>query len=329
MVNRKYVAQRLALMVMSAFLVVTLLFFLFRQVPGGPVGALAPAGLPENVRQRLIENYGLNQPLWKQYLLYMWNLVQLNLGHSFFHNQSVSTVLIPRLLNTLSMMLSAVIFSYVVGIYLGTQLAWLRGQRIERLGMVIVLIARSTPVFWTGLILLYVFSFQFDLFPIGGMRSIDATYSGPVEKFLSLDFLYHLALPMVSLSLYYIGLPLLLMRNNMLEVLTQDYINTAMAKGLSDRRVMFNHAARNAILPVVTAFAVAVGFSVGGQVLIEQVFSWPGLGKEMVQAAARNDYPMAQAAFLTLAVIVLVMNFIADLTYTYLDPRVRLGGHDE
>jgi peptide/nickel transport system permease protein len=132
-------------------------------------------------------------------------------------------------------------------------------------------------------------------------------------------------LPVFTLCTYYTGLPLLLMRNNLLEVLSENYIDTARAKGLTNRRILLVHAARNAILPVVTAFAIAIGFAVGGQVLIEQVFSWPGLGREMVQAALRSDYPVAQGAFALLSFIVITMNFVADLAYTYLDPRVRLG----
>jgi peptide/nickel transport system permease protein len=156
---------------------------------------------------------------------------------------------------------------------------------------------------------------------------MQASYTTNAEKFLSTDFLYHLVLPVFTLCTFYTGLPLLLMRNNLLEVLSEDYIKTARAKGLTERRILFRHAARNAILPVVTAFAIAIGFAVGGQVLIEQVYSWPGLGREMVQASLRSDYPLAQGAFMLLSVIVITMNFFADLTYSYLDPRVRLGGN--
>jgi peptide/nickel transport system permease protein len=223
-------------------------------------------------------------------------------------------------------MLTAILISYSVGIYLGAHLGWIRGTKLERIEMFAVLCARSLPVFWTGLIVLYIFSFRLGLFPIGGMRSISASPTGVVDTFFSVDFLHHLVLPTVSLSLYYTGLPLLLMRNNMLEVITEDYIETARAKGLPRRRIVFVHAARNAILPVVTAFAIAIGFSIGGQVLIETVFSWPGLGREMVNSALRSDYPMAQGAFLLLATIIIVMNFLADMAYTYLDPRVNVDG---
>lgn len=323
--NRNYVAQRLVMMVMSVFIIITILFFLFRQVPGGPIAAMAPGTLPADVRQQLIEQYALDEPLWSQYVSYMTAFVQGNFGRSFYYGAPVIDIVRGRLLNTLALMLPAILLSYTIGIYVGAQLGWIRGSQMERIEMLVVLVLRSTPVFWTGLVLLYIFGFQLSWFPIGGMRSVGAQWAGPIDKFVSPDFLHHVTLPVIALSFYYTGLPLLLMRNNMLESLTEEYIQTARAKGLPDRRIMLRHAARNALLPVITAFAVAIGFSVGGQVLIETVFSWPGLGKEMVDSSLRNDYPLAQATFLMLASMVIAMNFLADMMYTYLDPRVRLG----
>lgn len=327
MVNRQYIARRLALMVLSLLVVITILFFLFRLVPGGPMAAVISPTMTEEAKELIREDLGLNEPLWKQYLTYMIHIVQGDLGRSFYYNRPVQTIIIDRFQNTMSLMLTAFIISYTLGTYLGAQLGWLRGTNKERAGMIVVLAIRSTPVFWTGMVLLYIFSFWLNLFPIGGMRAVSASYTpGSIGKFLTLDFVYHLILPVITLCTFYTGLPLLLMRNNLLEVLSEDYIRTAKAKGLTSRRVLFRHAARNAVLPVVTAFAIAIGFAVGGQVLIETVFSWPGLGQEMVTASLRSDYPLAQAAFMLLSIIVLIMNFVADLTYTYLDPRVRLGG---
>ncbi|SIR87760.1 peptide/nickel transport system permease protein [Haladaptatus litoreus] len=326
MVNKRYVARRLALMVVSLFTVVTILFFLFRMVPGGPMSAIMSPRMSPEAQRRVIEEFGLNEPLWKQYLLYMAQVVQLDFGQSFYYSRPVTSIIGDRFINTMALMLTAFTISYAFGIYFGAQLGWIRGTTKERAGMLVVLLLRSTPVFWTGMIVLYIFSFELGMFPLGGMRGVTANYSGTADKFLSVDFLYHLALPVFTLCTYYTGLPLLLMRNNLLEVLSEDYIDTARAKGLTNRRILFQHAVRNAILPVVTAFAIAVGFAVGGQVLIETVFSWPGLGREMVQAALRSDYPVAQGAFALMSFIVITMNFIADIAYTYLDPRVELGG---
>ncbi|MWV65072.1 ABC transporter permease subunit [Halorubrum sp. JWXQ-INN 858] len=328
MVNRRYVVRRFALMLVSLFMVLSVLFVLFRLVPGDPMSTVMDPRMPPEAREMVAEQYGLNEPLYVQYALYMTNVVQGDFGISFYYQRPVFDIIWGRLSNTLALMLTAFVMSYAVGTYLGAHLGWIRGTARERVEMTIVLLIRSAPVFWVGMVMLYVFSFQLGWFPLGGMRSVDAQYANAFEKFLSPDFLYHLVIPVITLSLFYTGLPLLLMRNNLLEVLTEDYIDTARAKGLAERRIMIRHAARNAILPVVTAFAIAVGFSVGGQVLIEQVFSWPGLGREMVQASLRNDYPLAQATFFLLSVIVISMNFMADLAYSYLDPRVQIGGEE-
>lgn len=325
MVNARYILRRIALMIVSLFVVLTVLFVLFRMVPGDPLSTVLTPRMSPEVRQQLVQRYGLNEPLYVQYLHYLANVVQGNFGVSFYYGRPVFDIVLDRLVNTLVLMLSSFVVAYAIGTYLGAHLAWIRGTTRERVEMTVLLLVRSTPVFWTGMMLLYVFAFELNLFPIGGMRGFEAQQTGIIETFVSVDFVHHAVLPVVSLSLYYLGLPLLLMRNNMLEVLTEDFVDTARAKGVSNRRIMLFHAARNAILPVVTAFAISIGFSVGGQVLIETVFSWPGLGQEMVQASIRNDYPLAQASFFLLSVIVIVMNFVADLAYSYLDPRVRLG----
>lgn len=312
-------------MIFSLYVVSTLLFILFRQTPGGPTQMMT-AGVPADVRDRIIEQHGLNEPLRVQYLQYLANLLQGDLGVSFYTGQEVTDVILQRLPNTLALVLTAIVIAYALGVYVGAHMGWMRGNKLERMEMTTVLLARSMPVFWTGLVLLYVFSFRLGWFPVGGMASVTEANQGTLKRFFSLDFLHHVVLPVVSLTIYYLGLPALLMRNNMLEIITEDYIDTAKAKGLPTRRIIFRHAARNAVLPVVTAFAIAIGFSVGGAVLIETVYSWPGLGKTMVDAALQSDYPLAQGTFLLLATMVIIMNFIADLLYTYLDPRVSVGG---
>lgn len=329
MVNQKYLLKRTTLMLFSLFMIATVLFLLFRLVPGDPARVIAAGPVDPEISDRLAEQYGLDRPLYEQYLLWWYQLFQGNLGHSFYHNTPVTDVILDRLANTLSLMLTAYVGVFIIGIYVGIQLAWLRGKKIERLGVFLVLFARSMPVFWTALLLLYTFSFQLGWFPVGGLRSTDAVYTNQTEKFLSLDFLYHLVLPVASLMIYQSVLPVLLMRENMLEIVTSNYIDTAKAKGVPERRIAVWHAARSAALPVITAFALAIGFSVGGQVLVETVFSWPGLGLEMVNSSLRNDYPVAQATFLMLAALVIVMNFVADLAYEYLDPRVEMGVEQE
>ena len=175
------------------------------------------------------------------------------------------------------------------------------------------------------MVLLAILSFKFGWFPSGGASSPGMVYAGEWQRMFSLDYLHHLALPVFTLALYLQGLPLLLMRSNMLEVMHEEFVTMARMKGLSEWRIVIRHAARNAMLPVVTAFALGVGISMGGNVVIETVFSWPGIGRLLVQAVANLDYPLAQGAFLMIAAVLAVMNFMADLLYMTLDPRVTHG----
>ena len=184
---------------------------------------------------------------------------------------------------------------------------------------------RAAPEFWLGMVLLAVFSFQLGWFPSGGANSPGAMYTSEWARLTSRDFLWHLVLPAATLALYLQGLPLLLMRSNMLDVMSEDFITMARMKGLSQWTIVIRHAARNALLPVATAFALGFGASIGGNVVVETVFSWPGLGKLLVGAVASSDYPVAQGAFFLITVVLVTMNFIADLLYTVLDPRVSHG----
>jgi peptide/nickel transport system permease protein len=199
-------------------------------------------------------------------------------------------------------------------------MAWRRQGPLDTAGTVMALIFQSAPPFVTGILLLMVLSYRLDLFPTGGMFT-----PGAARAFLSGDFLHHLVLPTITVSLYYLATPMLIMRDSMLEVMGSDFIELAKAKGLAPHVVMIKHAARNALLAVVTVASLMVGFAIGGQVLVETVFSWPGMGKLMVEAASSHDYPVAQGTFLVLAALVIFLNLLADISYCYLDPRIKLG----
>jgi len=201
-------------------------------------------------------------------------------------------------------------------------MAWRRGSRFELSMLATSLAFRSAPLFWTGIMALLVFSYTMKWFPIGGMHTPGQEFAGVLDKYVNLDFLHHLILPSLVGAIYFMASPMLIMRNSMLEVMGEDFIEMAKAKGLKDHTVMFKHAMRNALLPVVTVLSLMIGFAIGGQVLLETVFRWPGMGREMVLAIQRFDYPMAQASFFMLGVIVIILNFITDLLYGYLDPRV-------
>ena len=208
----------------------------------------------------------------------------------------------------------------------GAWLAWKRGSWLERIAVPAVLATRAAPEFWIGMVLLALLSLQRSA---GSRPAAPAARAWPTPATGSAssrsDYLQHLALPVLTLALYLQGLPLLLMRSNMLEVMHEEFVTMARMKGLSEWRIVIGHAARNALLPVVTAFALGVGLSMGGNVVIETVFCWPGIGRMLVQAVSVHDYPLAQGAFLMIALVLALMNFVADLLYMILDPRVSHG----
>lgn len=318
----KYTFKRLLIMLVMILLVSTMIFFLFRAMPGDPTAFVVDPSMPPEARAVLLERYGLNGTLWDQYIIFVKDLVKLDLGNSFFYGKSVSTVIGERMPATLILMFTAMIFSYAIGIFGGAWMAWKRGNALESTGITFALIFRSAPTFWVGLMAILFFSAKLKWFPAQGMRTSGYTGDTFKEIFLNLDFLKHLILPSIVAGLYFIATPLLIMRNSMLEVLSEDYIEMAKAKGLRERTILYRHAARNALLPVVTAGALFIGSAIGGQVLIEVVFSWPGLGREIVQAVTRHDYPLAQGAFIIISTIMMGMNLVADLLYAALDPRI-------
>jgi peptide/nickel transport system permease protein len=214
--------------------------------------------------------------------------------------------------------LSAILVGGAVGTYCG----WKRGGVIEKISIIITLFLRSVPIYWLGIMLLSIFVFWLGWFPGGGMHSLGFFTDSFWGKYLSLDFLRHLLLPGFCAFLTYLCDPLMIMRGSILEVQGEDYIELARGKGLSEWQVMFKHGMRNAILPLITYVAILVGFAFGGQVLLETVFSWPGMGREMVLAVTRQDYPVCQAAFFLMATVTVMMNFIVDLLYGLLDPRI-------
>ncbi|WP_266075631.1 ABC transporter permease [Haladaptatus caseinilyticus] len=307
---------------LTLWAVATALFMLFRLMPGDPTSYIISPGMTPEVRQRLVDSYGLNDPLWVQYVRYIENLLTLDLGRSFKTNERVVDVLVTYLPNTLILMLTAFVVAYIIGITLGVFTGWYRGSQFEKSAVVTALVGRSVPSFWMGILVLWIFGAKLGVIPMSGMTSLG---SGPKDFWgmvFSVDFLHHLIAPVIVLAFYYMGYPLLIMRNSMLETLSEDFIDLCRAKGLTERSIMFKHAARNALLPVLTAAAIAVGYAVGGSVLIETVFGWPGIGREMIRAVLRRDFPVAQGTFLVLALSVIVMNFVADLLYGVLDPRV-------
>ncbi len=263
--------------------------------------------------------------LAEQFVIYFLSMLSGNFGTSFYTRRPVIDEISVRIGPTLLLFGSSVIISYILGIFLGAILAWRRGTKMELSAIVVSLFFYSMPVFWFGLVLLWFFAFERRWFPLGGIGGFDPN-TGAALTGISLvgDILWHMALPLGNLVILGLAGHVLLMRNSMLEVMGEDYILTAKAKGLSERRVMYRHAARNALLPVVTALAISIGGVISGGVLTETIFSWPGMGYFLVTSTLQQDYPSVQAAFFILAVITILANTVADVLYAYLDPRVRL-----
>jgi peptide/nickel transport system permease protein len=276
-------------------------------------------------RQELLRQYGLNEPLYIQYVRFMQNLFVGDLGISFRLNEPVTDVIMDKLVNTLVLMLTAVLLAYVFGILIGAQLAWNRNTLTDYIGTAVVLVTYAAPVFWVGMMAIMLFSFQLEWLPAGGMRSSTSSFDSQLAHFLSIDFLRHFILPLSTTLLYQLTIPTFMMRNNMIDVLNQDFMEMVRVEGLSEFSILYHHAARNSLLPVVHHAAVSLGFAFGGSVVIETVFSWPGIGRLMWQAARAQDYPLAQGCFLVLATSIIVLNFIADAISVYVDPRAAVA----
>ena len=321
---REYVVRRLLQLVLTLWAFVTVLFVLFRMVPGDPTTQFVMQYPTPEEREARIEELGLNEPLYVQYYEYLSQLLRGEFGDSAHYREPVGEIIFPFFLNTIVLMFTALLIAYTIGVLFGAAMGWYRGSRFERGGIVAVLVARSSPEFWIGIILVWVFVFQLGLLPRSGIGS----YGGEltlnfVDRYVNVDFLRHLILPALTGAIFYMATPALLMRNTMLEVLKADFIEIKKAEGLPERTVLYKHAARNSILPLVTVVAIATGAAMGGSVIIETVFNWPGIGREMVASVQRNDYPMAMATFFLMGTAVIVMNFVADMAYLYLDPRVK------
>jgi peptide/nickel transport system permease protein len=320
--TRALIVGRLFHTVVTLFLVLSMMWALFRLVPGDPLVIFLGQGelAPEQLNQ-LRAAWGLDQPLWVQYFHYLRNFVTADLGTSFFFRRPVLEVLVEPLLNTLILMLPAVLIAIGAGIAFGSRLGWRRGSRSEAVWNLVILVPRAIPVFWLAIILLVVFSYQLGWFPIGGMKTMAFIPHTWWEALPGYDLLRHLALPLLVAVLTFISDPLLIMRTSMIDVADEDFVTFARARGLPEKKVR-RLAQRNALMPVITYSAIMVGFAFGGQLLLEVVFSWPGMGRLMVNAVYHRDYPVAQAAFFLMAAVVIILNFVVDMLYLYLDPRV-------
>jgi ABC-type dipeptide/oligopeptide/nickel transport system permease component len=313
-----YLAKRVAIAVGTVFVAITINFILFRAAPGDAVSNLSrvPHASPA-LKAALEHQFGLDKSKWEQYWLYLGQLAHGNLGVSFADQQPVSHDLAVALGNTIPMVLLGTVIAIAVGVVTGTLAAWRRGGITDHLNTNVAIAFYSFPTQWLGLMLLIFFA---GVLPTSGMT--DEFLINPSWWEHTQDVLKHMILPSATLALTLYGEYTLIARSALLETLSEDYVLTARAKGLSNRTVVRRHAFRNALLPTTTMVALSLGYVVGGAILIETVFSWPGIGRAVYEAVLQRDYPMLQGAFLVLTVSVVFFNLVADLLYFRLDPRV-------
>ena len=321
----RYLAQRLFQALMTIVFIVILNFLLFRMMPGSPERVLLRnPNLTQATLQETRQRWGLDKPLIPDQLVsYIVSTAQGDLGYSLkFRGQTVTSVIAERIGPTLLLFGLGEIIAIILGLSLGAYSGWKRGGPIDYVGNGISLVLYSMPYFLIGMGLLVIFATWLGWFPTNGMLTIAAGYDdfGAQLK----DFLAHFALPLATVAIGLIGQYSILMRSSVMETLGEDYVTTARAKGLSDGRVLRSHALPNALLPAVTLVAINLGYVVAGAITVEVVFNWPGLGTLTVDALNARDYPVLQAVFLILSIAVVLANFVADLVYGLLDPRVRV-----
>ena len=340
-----YILKRTIYSVGLLFFVITLNFFIFQLMPGNPLALFMRPGMkPEQIEQ-IKETWGFDKPIWEKYIKCVQNLLTWNFGVSLASQAPISNELSARLGNTLILMGSSTVLAIIIGIILGVIAAAKRGGIIDNLLVIGSLVTYSFPSFWMGMLAILIFSIWLGWFPtghpyppewslkysnIGGLPPPLFQLQLPVLGIIRIPSLeeivgrlHHLFLPMMVLTLFQYGGYLLLTRVVLLEALTEDYILTARAKGVKERTILFKHALKNASLPLITNIALSFGFMLSGAILTETVFSWEGLGSWTWRAVILLDYPVLQAMFYIIALCVIVANFLADLIYGLVDPRIK------
>lgn len=320
--KKRKIFKKIIYAAITIFAVLVFNYILFRVLPGDPLAMMMrnPKATPEMI-EATKQLFGLDKPWYVQFYLYFKNLFAGDLGMSFFFKQPVASVIGSRIMPTVIMVGLAEVLAIILGIVIGIVAAWKRGTRLDIGTLGFSLITYSMPTFWLGMVMVVVFSVNLHMFPTSGILTPGMTYSS--TSVMVADYVRHLILPMVTMSIVLIGEYALTMRNTLIDVLSEDYITTAKAKGFGDRYILRKHAMPNAMLPMVTIIAINLGLVVGGTVQVETIFSWPGLGSLMYEALKARDYPLLQGVFLLVTISVVVANLIADITYSYIDPRVK------
>ena len=318
-----YTLRRLAQAVPTVLVIVALNFLLLQLAPGDAADVLAGeagSATPEFMAQ-LRKTFGLDQPLGMQLLLYVKQIVSLDLGFSFRHGMPVAELIGSRLGPTLLLMVTVLLTAVVVGTLLGAFAARKLNRWQDNLISMLTVLAYATPVFWAGLMLIVVFSIKLGWFPTSGMQQVAAFHEGAAKV---RDIAHHLVLPAVTLTMFYLALYTRLMRASVLEQFSMDYVVTARAKGLTESQIARRHVLRNAVLPVLTMAGVQVGGLLGGAVVVETVFAWPGLGLLAYESLFARDLNLLLGIFFVCTCLVVVVNLVVDIAYSLLDPRIEL-----
>ncbi len=313
-----YVLRRIAALIPVLLGISLVAFLLLQLVPGDPALALlGPMARPENLAE-LRDALGLNEPIVVQYLRWLGRVLQGDLGTSIQLRTPVLPLLLERFTNTLILTVAATIIATLIGVAAGVISATRQFSLFDRVSMILALFGNSMPAFWLGLMAILIFSLHLGWFPAAGMWPITG------ERNL-LTLLHHLTLPALTLGIAAAAVTARITRSSMLDVIRQDYVRTARAKGLRERTVVLGHALQNALLPVLTVVGVQFGFLLGGAVLTETVFSWPGIGLALYNAISMRDFPVVQGGVLLVATAFVLVNLVVDLLYAVIDPRIHYG----
>jgi peptide/nickel transport system permease protein len=309
-----FIARRLVATIPVLGMVAVFVFLILRLTPGDPAAIIAGDNANEQQVAEIREKLGLDKPLPTQFVIYAGKLIQGDLGESFFFKKRVAELVAQRIEPTLALATSTILLAIIVAVPLGVLAAWRHESWVDRAVMGFSVLGFSVPVFVIGYVLIYIFAIQLGWLPVQGYRSIWSGFG---------DFAQRLILPSVTLSVIYIALIARITRASVLEVMGEDYIRTAHAKGLNERVVMIRHALRNAAVPIVTVIGIGIALLIGGVVVTESVYNIPGIGRLTVDAVLARDYPTIQAVILLFSVVYVLINLVIDLSYALLDPRIR------
>lgn len=317
-----YLIKRISYAIVLLLAVVVLNFLLIHISPGDPVETIAGSmgGMSEELKQELRQQFGLDQPFIVQLGVYLNKILHGDLGYSYFFNAPVSDLILDRLPATILLVVTSVLIAFLLGTFLGALAARKPNGLLSQVVTILSIVGYSTPVFWMGIMLIILFASVFPIFPVSDMRSAGTSGMG-ISGIL--DVLHHLVLPAFTLAFVYIAQYSRLARASMMETLSADYIRTARAKGLSEGVVLYKHALRNAILPVITMLGMQFGNVLAGAILVETVFNWPGLGRLAFDSVLRRDYPTLLGILLFASLLVVIMNQVTDWCYRIIDPRIK------